>query len=215
MKPLLITTLFLLFSVSLSAQKKKNKYILDIAPNYTFDIKKFKRKATDGIYEFYRPDGLKVEQSKRDDYYWVIIRKEGTPIEKRRYYDLSTGVLRLEANLFYSCTTGFTRQYNESGILIEEIDTDAAFKFSLDDVIKLVKRKFGVDMCLLNDEKSRNKNIYRGDSEYAIFFNTNLINKFPGVGDYIEIEANTGEILYHKKDGIELINKGEPRPIIF
>ena len=170
------------------------------------NIEQFTRHAINGVYEFYRPDGLLVEQSKRNDYYWEIIRKEGTPIEKRRYYDLSTGILRLEANLFYSCTTGFTRQYDESGNLIQETDTDAAFKFSLDDVIKLVKRKFGVNMCILNDEKSRNKNIYRGDSEYAIFFNTNLINKFPEAGDYIEINATTGEILYHKKDGIELIN---------
>lgn len=205
MKPLLITTLFLLLSITLSAQKKKNKFVLDITPNFTFNIEKFNQEATYDVYTFYRTDSLLVKQSKHDMYYWEVIRKEGTPMEKRRYYDISTGRLRIEVNYFYSCEVGITKEYNKSGQLIKETDTDAAFKFSLRDVIKLIKRKFGVDMCIPNDGKSDKKDIYKGDSEYAVFFNTNYENEFSGPGNLIEIDTTTGEILYHKKDGVELI----------
>ena len=209
MKTQLITTLFLLLSVSLFAQNKKNKYVLDIAPNYIFDIKKFKKKATNGIYEFYRPDGLKVEQSKRDDYYWEIIRKKGTPIEKRRYYDLSTGKLQIEGNLFYSCEVGIINEYDEYGQLTKVTDTETAFLFSLDDVIKLIKRKFGIDMTLKDGRQY--KHMIRGLFDYVVYFNIHSPTRMHPGGVYLEINGTTGEIYYYLKDGITLINKREER----
>ena len=157
----------------------------------TFDIEQFNRYAENGIYEFHLKDDLFVTQRKMDDYYFETIVKKDTPLQKNNAYYLS-GIIKYEANYFYNCLIGISKHYDPSGKLIKEIDEDAPYKFSLEDLIKMVKEEYHIDLMKPRPRMS----ITRG-TDYGVSFGYGP-GENPWSREMINVSGETGKVYFHQ-----------------
>lgn len=210
----------LLIASNISALSQK--FIIDVKPCYKFDIATFEKNADKNkSYVFYLKEGLKVTQYKSELQehseegatririsYQETIEHEGTPLAKRRFYEGSTGSIISELNLFYSCPVGTIKRYDEFGKLYSEVDAEADMPFKLADVIKMVKRDFGVDLTKPRPHMS----VSRG-CDYSIFLGLDSLHRYPTFrGERINIDGTTGEICLHVKDWQILIDTKNEYP---
>ncbi|MDR0661268.1 MAG: hypothetical protein LBG19_10865 [Prevotellaceae bacterium] len=180
------------------------KLTIDVQPCKRINIKAFEENAIkEGAHKFYRyntKDGLKIVQIKMDKYYDETIEQEGTPLKKRRFYDIATGIIS-ECDLFYSCPVGTIKQYDESGKLAKEADAEEDMKFKVTDVIKMVKKEFDIDLT-----KPRHyMHMSRGD-DYIVRFGSDTPLPLRSEVESIMPDGTTGEIYFHAKDGKAAIN---------
>ena len=167
----------------------------------TFDMERFNRNAINNVYEFHWKDDLYVTQRKLKDYYLEHIIKKDTPLKKNKAYYFS-GSIKFEANLYYDCLIGITKYYDESGKLIKEVDEDAPYKFSLEDVIKKVKTEYNIDLT-----KPRPRMNMSRATHYGASFGYEEGGD-PRSREMIYLDGNTGKVYYHQdKDGNVLLDE--------
>ena len=86
----------------------------------------------------------------------IIINKQSNKISLRKIikdtnfrkledYDLGTGVLIKEGQSFSMAPYGRSREYDNKGNMVKEIDWDMKFDFSIDNLIKNMKNEYQVD----------------------------------------------------------------------
>lgn len=184
-----------------------------------FDIKVFNEHEKDinGAYCYELNDSIIVSLENWGDSYVERQTTKGTTIEKRYDY-YKSGKIKLSASLFCNVLVDTTKWYNEYGDLVKEVNEDAPYTFSMEDIQKLIMRMFKIDILYPKSQlsiiRSKNEPILNTFPEieylYEIFIPTNY-----GVrkqGHELIIDATTGEILSHiDENGTELITEDKKK----
>jgi hypothetical protein len=155
----------LIISISCNAQKKQDANSqTKKAKMERFDKKRFEEKKVNGEYTFTLQDGSEVRQWETvPDHYVEQVTKPHSPFEtyKEFYYD--SGQLKTYGTLFYNFKTGIWREYDLKEQLVKETNEDAPYKFSIEDLDKMMRQngvqimtvKPGVQVNRFIDEEER------------------------------------------------------------
>ncbi|MDO6807644.1 hypothetical protein Q4603_03445 [Zobellia galactanivorans] len=143
MKTILKYILLLMLFTNCKAQNNSQKTTI----MKTFDIETFnKNKNHLNEYTFVDNDSTVTKQSDDNyEYYETIKPKESFFQSINRYY--KNGNIKLEGQIFqHFFQKGIWKEYDEHGNLIKETDYDAPYKFTWEDISKLIKdRKLDMD----------------------------------------------------------------------
>ncbi|MCV9930808.1 hypothetical protein OIU80_00805 [Flavobacterium sp. LS1R47] len=174
-----------------------------------FDLKAFsKNKKNKNYYRYIKinDEGATIETyliENKDSYQETIVYLN-TPIKKRYMYDKYTLNIIKEISSFYDCIIGFRREYNEDGVLIVEIDNDAPYKFSWQNLVKKMKTEYDIDlMDKLDQIKNNNSVSYLSRNSQKMQYDIRIPCEFIPHGfpeERFEIDATTGEIITHIKN---------------
>lgn len=140
-------------------------------------------------------------------YFIIEERQVDTPLKRLLFFFNDTKTLAKEYKFLYDCPIGITKYYNREGNLLKEEDNDAPFYFTWQEIIQIVKDKYGVDFFndteLLSKRISRNAALnrkmyflsYSGDFALeGIFYGRKVIT--------FEVTGDTGDIvLANNKEG--------------
>lgn len=202
--------IFLLTFISCDGQNKENTQNKPVSAMKNFDIEKFNgNKDKRGIYQF-SSDGKKIEQMAggEGEYMEEIIYPAPYFYSFQNVYD-SKGHLRSSTQLVSNVAIGKSKEYDEKGNIIKEIDEDKKFgKITYRDILDLISEKNNLDL-------QNNKGWFADDRlVFEINFDENskiwtvrslkgnhVISKNSPNGQalsssfYHEIDGNTGKII--------------------
>ncbi len=102
----------------------------------TFDIEGFKKNKTMNSYFFTSNDGISVKQYENEDEYWETIKSVDSVLEYFYEYFKNGKVKRFVKRFPKAFALGNLKEYDEQGTLIKEIDLDAPYTFSWEDIKK-------------------------------------------------------------------------------
>lgn len=106
-----------------------------------FNARQFDEKKSGNSFEYKLPDGTFVEQKESAGKHYIeIIHEPKSQFSTYSLYDYNTKNLRTEGRQFYQFPIGIWRDYNDQGAVINETDYDKAFTFSVDDLIRKMKK---------------------------------------------------------------------------
>ena len=111
-----------------------------------FDIEKFKKIKLIAGEAFVTEDNNFVTLSENEENFQQDIIKSNSPIQQSKLFYKDTLSLKKEAEFFQGFAIGVHKRYDEKGELIEEIDHDLPFTFSLEDVRQKILSEFGKDI---------------------------------------------------------------------
>ncbi|WP_345200110.1 hypothetical protein [Chryseobacterium ginsengisoli] len=224
MRNIITIAIFSLMMINCKGQEKKD----------TITIKNFKKDTMEYFHENrYNDWKLDKENSNINhkryikDKNWVTIYfgKEGyteqiqqidSPYEEYKYYHKNT-LLKAKVVRFYGFPIGHNKEYDEYGKLINEINYDEPYKFSVGDLIAKIQHEFGIG--LVNDYRSSEAvNFYvtrwTGYTSKFLYYQTNVpfyqvkfLNK-KNEWIYLEISGIDGSIITEQVNGKYLIPKG-------
>ena len=165
-----------------------------------FDLETFWKNQVGETYEFVNSDGMIVEQ------------RHGTTeahgemyIDERRYpnspYKYSCayypdGMIKVSLTQFHSVYIGKDYYYDTTGKLVKEVDNDAPYKFSIDDLILKMKQEYNIDMVHADVKRVWNLNRYAVDN--SVFYEVYVRPGNPNsvlVNAYL-INGTNGKTLY-------------------
>lgn len=172
-----------------------------------FDLEAFeKHKKDNNTYCRYitkndNDDTVEIFLIENKDSYQQTVTYLNTPIKKRFMYDKKTLTVTKEIESFYDCVIGFQREYNEKQELIKEINNDAPYKFSWQDLVSKMKNEYQIDLM---DEKEQIKNnshvSFLSRSTQTMKYSITMPCEFTPHGvieEKFEIDATTGKTIYH------------------
>ncbi|WET48451.1 hypothetical protein PYS58_17960 [Chryseobacterium indologenes] len=118
---------------------------------------------------------------------------------------------------FYSFPIGIFKEYDESGKLIREVNNDAPYKFSIDDLINKIKKEYDVD--IVGDYKDSDKtkimvSRWLGYKEDWSIYKKNVpmyqvsIRDKEGAPIVLEINALTGDTISKKLNKVGGVKNG-------
>jgi hypothetical protein len=118
-----------------------------------------------------------------------------SPYKSRKLYSQKSLILIREEQLFYDFCIGITKIYNDNGILSDSIDCDSKYKFSTNELMKIMKTKYLIDLTttLKGETQIVSRDYINGKNCYniTIFLNSSL----KGSRKNIIIDGNTGEVI--------------------
>lgn len=163
--------------------------------------------STNGIGGTYRngDESLKVIVSQEN----IIIYKgnDNNQYETLEYYSANNNQLTYSGQLFDRVEYGTWRKYDEQGNLIEEVDHDVHFDFSIEALIEKMLKEHGEDIT--NKALVSVRRYYK--EEYDISFYSVVVRPFAGASQHYGyiIDGNTGKTLLHdgrsRGDGLESV----------
>lgn len=158
----------------------------EVDNNYTSkETRKFLKKGNERIRISFRESTIQVEATNiQNPYSWTKVYYPNNKSLKAIIYE------------FYTINIGIYKMYDQEGKLIEEINYENPFKFSLKDAIGKVKKEYGFDLedltqrCVLERFES-----VELDQKplYAVYLKN---NEDANIMDYIVIDGTTGETLF-------------------
>ncbi|UFH35062.1 hypothetical protein [Flavobacterium acetivorans] len=176
-------------------QIKKMTVMKKIDNNY---LKKIKEIDTENEkIQFIKNDTF-IELKDQGETYFESKRKSSESISNFIIYDKKNNLMIKSGTYFYNSPIGIYRKYNEKGEILEEINKDEGFSFSVYDLIEKIKLTHNVN---LNDGKL-DRSVHRGvdNKSGKLIHEINYdINVNKGDFKYIKIDAKTGEILSERK----------------
>ncbi|WP_010522540.1 hypothetical protein [Aquimarina agarivorans] len=190
MKYLFIYLYIIVSFTDCKAQKKNNMK--------TFDIESFnKHKDHLNNYSFKNNNGDLIQQDRwQFGFEEIVTKKENLISTYYKFYE--NGQLKLQGDFYPNdFEKGIWKEYDEQGNLIEETDYDAPYKFTWEDILKLIEKR-GIDMTHENFEIGRN--IVDNRPVWGIIYGKEESDKLGIIGIY----GDTGEIFQEsEKDGSE------------
>lgn len=172
-----------------------------------FDLEAFEKHKKDNnnycryITKNTNGDSIEIFLIEHKDSYQETIIYLNTPIKQRFMYYKKTLTLIKEIESFYDCIIGFQREYNEEQELIKEINNDAPYKFSWQDLVSKMKTEYEIDLI---DEKEQIKNniqvAFLSRNSKTMKYSISMPCQFTPHGvieEKFEIDANTGQTTYH------------------
>ena len=144
---------------------------------------------------FKLPDGSEMQKSENMDYYNFDIKLPDSPYGAEYIYFKNPIQLKIEYNKFYSASIGILKEYDIQDNLIKEINLDAGFGFSLQNVIDKMQADYKID--LLHPPKGLYRDLERSLAKsntppiYKFAFDDNKINN----RRIIVLNGNTGELI--------------------
>lgn len=212
MKKILISICLISLNSCISQIKgdKKEKESMEY-----FDISRFKdwevdtNYSTTENYNFLKKGNERIEIVINERTIYVQKTNTANPYGIRKNYYPKNKLLKSVFYEFYSMLLGGAKKYDEGGKLIEEIDYDKPYKFSIKELIEKVKKEYDVDL-----EKKIENNWAKRKVDQNLkkpFYEVSLGSKeIPGQQDYILIDGTTGETLfetiYYTKGDIDTMN---------
>lgn len=109
---------------------------------------------------FRLPDGSEMLKSEDMDFYYFHTTLPNSPYGAKYTYFKNPVQLKEEYNLFYQVIIGIKKTYNEQGNLIKEINYDADYAFTTQNLIDKMLSEFQID--LLHPTLRQNIKINRG-----------------------------------------------------
>jgi Uncharacterized alpha/beta hydrolase domain (DUF2235) len=79
-------------------------------------------------------------------YIFLKYKKKNSTFQTRKAYFKKNGILKKTITNFYAFPIEITKEYDETGKLIKEIDNDLPYKFSIIDLQKKIKIEYQVDI---------------------------------------------------------------------
>ena len=160
-----------------------------------FNIKQFEENKIDKQYSFNLPDGSQVKQSENSkEYYVERIKKGNTPFESYKEFYFDSGILMTKGELFYNFPIGIWYKYDKNGKILEKVNHDTSYKFTIYDLDKKLK-EMEIDIMDIESKifVSRNDKPY---PYYQVFY--------PIIGSNNEVivlvvNGTTGEIIKKEK----------------
>lgn len=160
----------------------------------TFDIKTFEKNKNlkNGVNTFtYESKGdiISLKESEKD-YVAIKSKKDENFIEKY-FYRKSNYTLRASQVFLLEMPVGTYKEYDENGEIINEINYEPKYPFTVLNLIEKVKNKFDIDIT-----KKKQKLIIGFEDDIVPYY----FVRFPlddGLNTYkfIKVNANTGEII--------------------
>ncbi|WP_456311769.1 hypothetical protein [Pseudomonas shirazensis] len=167
-----------------------------------FDINKYKALEIDDKYSSSNKDLYLKENKIRIQVLFLkdAIQVEETSIENKfqgiKVFYESNKSLKIKGRKFYSFSIGKWEYFNESGECLKEVNHDLPFKLSVDDLAKMMKTKYNLD--IMDIEKTYNINRYVDSQKtklslYEIYYRDEMK---PGILNCYVIDGNVGEVLF-------------------
>jgi len=156
-----------------------------------FDLAKFTEKKLKKSQAFITDDSEHVSLFEYPDSFQKDIRKDKSPIKTSKVYFKESLQLKKEGNFFHGFPVGIHRSYNKDGNIVEEIDFDAQFSFSLDSLQKKIKDIYGRNI----QDIEQKTGVWRSIHPYPHYIISIPLSENPR-GDLRKIKVNgeTGEI---------------------
>jgi hypothetical protein len=210
MKTKIIMSVICALLISCNGQKKEaikpinNTIVMKkIDTNYLNKIKEIGKK--NQKIQLVENDSV-VELVDEGDIYFESRRKNNEFIYNFFSYDKKNHLIFASGTIFHNIPIGIFRRYNEKGELIEEINRDKNYPFSVYDLIEKIKVTHKIDLnnasgqSYVSREFDKVRNIYIYMIAYENDKNKVLQN---GQSKYISVNGQTGEIV---SEGIAKIN---------
>lgn len=196
MKYILIIASLLFWSCNAQNKKEKiEKNKITTVNKHTemttekFDIETFEKNKTGTEYNFTSESGETVRQIGKEDKYieYIAPLPPGLFETYKQYY--KSGELQRYIVSFPKDFLKLKKEYDKSGKLIEEIDYDPPYKFTFEQLLKLIeKEKDTIDLY------NKNTTIGRSSDKAGTFWYITY-KKVPMRREDITIDGVTGEIL--------------------
>jgi hypothetical protein len=206
---------------NMETQQPNNKGT-DYEPQHTitmrFDIIRFENNNKYNKYRFVDSDGMEVFQ-------WAITEfpsgKVEEYIEERNFpnspytfyseYDDKGNIIKY-IKLFSGFHIGIGLYYDSTGNIVKEEDFDAAYPFSVDDLINKMKEEYDADL-LNNNNGYTSRGIEQEHLEMPLYIVNYFIADTPFRDIYL-INGTTGETLYITKRFIMESDTEEEEPVL-
>lgn len=181
-KTILFLAIFLTLNSCKGQEENKQKVINNKSNNKTmehFDIEKYNDWEIDssGIasdYDKYFKKGAKkiriifstLENTASDNPSTInetiqVEETDNTPYKIVKVYSFKTKKLLGKGVYFYQCSIGIDKEYDENGNFIKETNNETPYKLSVEDIIKIVKQEYNIDLM----DTSMRYNFSRNDYE--------------------------------------------------
>lgn len=142
-----------------------------------------------GFYLLRNGDLVQVIDKTENHGYAERIHKKNSPFGYYKEYN-KVNALKKTGEFFYMLNINIWKEYNESGKLIEEINYEEFYKFSIKDLIEKIKKDNHVDL----EDMAEGGSVSRNGENGNIYYEVNLTSKKdPQKIDYILIDGVTGE----------------------
>jgi len=202
--------IFLLTFISCDGQKKKNTQNNPVSVMKKFDIEKFNaNKDKRGIYQF-SSDGKNIEQmaGSDDEYVEEIIYPAPYFYSFQNIYD-GKGNIKSSTQLLSNVAIGKSKEFDEKGNVINEIDEDKKFgKITYSEILSLISEKNHLNLQNNKGWFTDNRLVFEinFDEKTKVWTvrslkGTHVISKNSPNGQalsssfYHEIDGNTGKII--------------------
>lgn len=191
----LIKNIIIILLFILTACKTHKKTNLEIyKKEYTmeiFDIKKYEQIKTENKDFFIKDDSTIVKLSESIDSYQQTEVSAKSPFALKKIFNKKTRSLKKTGQFFYNFPIGIHKEYNERGILVNEINHEEYFKFSIEDLIKKMEKEFGLNIMDTHNKIEISRSI-NPSPHYHITYPS--YKNFDGVVNIVIIDGTTGEI---------------------
>jgi hypothetical protein len=184
---------------STTTGKKNTEKIKKDTMEY-FNIERYKDWETDNDYlpngkdKFLKKGNERIEIVCNERTIYIQVTNTLNPYGTRKNYYPKNKLLKSVFYEFYTVLIGTARKYDEIGKLVEEIDYDKPYKFSIKHLIEKVKKECNVDL----ENKARGIGVDRRIDENLKkpFYEVYIKSKDDIEGEYILIDGTTGETLF-------------------
>lgn len=161
-KKIFVNILFILFTYCSFGQKiiSKKKCKMEKININQFQTKDLRINET---YKDVLNDSI-IEYGVREDHFIQNTYVKNSPYHSKKQYHKSNYQLKSESDYFFNIPIGKLKKFDESGLLLEEIEWNKIEQrtFSIDELINKMNKEFNIN--LLNAE---NKNISRSTSPFT------------------------------------------------
>lgn len=150
-------------------------------------------------------DSVKIVLDKLRDCYSEHVLFLNSPLREVYEYNINTLKVIFEMEFFYNCPIGFRREYNENGELIKEINNDAPFKFTWQELIVKMREEYGIELWDLKEQRLKNQSgLSVGRDAEKITYRVRLYADFVYYEGFMgrsierfEIDGTTGKLIKH------------------
>ena len=190
-----LAILFSLNSCKGQEENKQNNNKKSIKSNTMehFDIEKYKDWEVDPEYrtspnydKHYQKDYKKVRITYVEEEI-LLEESDNTPYITFKSFSLKTKSLTLIGRTFYDANIGIWKYYDENGNLIKETNEEPLYKLSVEDIIKIMKQEYNMDLM----DTSLGYSLSRDDYEFPQY--EIIVRLGDGLFRIIIINADNGK----------------------
>jgi len=193
----IITIVLILFSCNAQEKNKQDITIQKLTEmtTETFDIVTFNNNKINNEYNYLLEDKTKIQQMQAGYEDNLVYVEYKMPPKPEYFYDYkeyhNNGILKIKGKRFKqgAFQQGVWKRYDEMGKLQEEIDYDKPFKFTFEELVKLIKKE--KDTINLFD---KNTSIGRSTDKTGTFWYITY-KKTSMRRERIKVDGITGEII--------------------
>ncbi|RYE24063.1 MAG: hypothetical protein EOP45_06215 [Sphingobacteriaceae bacterium] len=141
----------------------------------TSDLQKLQESNIIGYVSFINNEGNNVKLTDNDDNYQESVKISENPFGITYKYDKNSLALRSETMMFYDNPVGFIKEYDQQGNIVNQINNDDGWDFSVTNLIDKMNNDFHINLMkvALKLSVTRNADVSANVFEYHIFYPLN------------------------------------------